>query len=420
MACDGYIKGFPDGNFYPNQAVRRGEYTQMLDGPFRWHYIIPTNTPTSPLYHFTDIANSIFHDSIEIGYAKGAISGYSQDTCGNSFPCFKPNGNISRAEMAKLIAVAAGLTQPAPNQIFYDVPPNHWAYTYIQENMQAGTILGGIIGPGQPGCEQSPDLPCFKPNDPATRGQIAYALYIASNGPYNGVYGHCCRNQYQRGEYEGSNNYDFFFTRDPIIPGGYMVGTLDGSDGYRANAEKVVWTQDSIDWLIANEFPMSGGDWKPAIVLHVFDGWQNENICSTGQWDNNNVDTDLPAYRAPVKSGCQSSDMAEMRVFNGGRIDEQLYAGHAYHVRATWHQSGTYSGAHRTTIDNYHMDTSQQPFGPPWRDSMNKFCLNADADNRYVTWCPPPTPGASSRTDHTNKQTSDQVPMPTFTPTPVR
>ncbi len=80
---------------------------------------------------------------------------------------FKPNRNVSRAEMATMVVKGYNLTaSPCDNLTFKDVPQNHWAHDYISigvaENMLAGKTQDR-----------------FYPNENITRAE---ALTIMSKG----------------------------------------------------------------------------------------------------------------------------------------------------------------------------------------------------------------------------------------------
>lgn len=85
---------------------------------------------------------------------KGVISGYSDHT-------FRPNNQVTRAEIAKMVTVALGhYPNPSGRVTFRDVA-GHWALTqgYLQKAVELGIITG-----------YSPQT--FGPNDPLTRAQL--------------------------------------------------------------------------------------------------------------------------------------------------------------------------------------------------------------------------------------------------------
>ncbi len=95
MACKGYISGFADGTFGPDQPVRRGEYTTMVVRSFL--YFLNLLNPPTP--HFTDVDQSnIFYQAIETANAKhdvdgqAVVDGYDPSYCqahtSRGYPCF--------------------------------------------------------------------------------------------------------------------------------------------------------------------------------------------------------------------------------------------------------------------------------------------------------------------------------------------
>jgi amidase len=101
---------------------------------------------------------------VETARAHGAISGYSDGT-------FRPNSDITRAQLAKMIVTAAGwpLTAPA-RPSFTDVPATHWAYSFV-ETARARTVIGGYSDG------------TFRPNNAATRAQLSKMLDTALSTP---------------------------------------------------------------------------------------------------------------------------------------------------------------------------------------------------------------------------------------------
>jgi len=103
----------------------------------------------------------------------GIIAGYPDGS-------FRPQGNVTRAEMAKMICYALlGKTQaeqlPASTQVFTDVPVNFWAAKYIQYCYSQG-IIGGH-GDGT-----------FAPNDNVTGYQAAKMLLVSKGYTKDGAY----------------------------------------------------------------------------------------------------------------------------------------------------------------------------------------------------------------------------------------
>jgi hypothetical protein len=109
---------------------------------------------------------------------RGIISGYSSG-CGTGNPCFRPNNNVTRGQLSKIISNSAGFNDTPTGQTFEDVLPNSTFYVYIERIASRG-IIGGYPcgGAGEP-CD-SQNRPYFRPNANATRGQIAKIDVLAA------------------------------------------------------------------------------------------------------------------------------------------------------------------------------------------------------------------------------------------------
>ncbi|MCR4428320.1 MAG: S-layer homology domain-containing protein [Caldiserica bacterium] len=81
----------------------------------------------------------------EVGILSGYPDGY-----------FKPENPVSRAEFAKIALLAFRLPPSKPEfSTFSDVPPDHWAYQFIEGAVKAGLIKGYPDGTFQPEKEVS-------------------------------------------------------------------------------------------------------------------------------------------------------------------------------------------------------------------------------------------------------------------------
>jgi hypothetical protein len=87
--------------------------------------------------HFADVPpGSTFYPDVEVGYAHGILSGYADGT-------YRPAVPVTRAQVTKLTVLARGLPLLRPTTpTFSDVPPDDWAYAYI-ETAAAHAIVGG-------------------------------------------------------------------------------------------------------------------------------------------------------------------------------------------------------------------------------------------------------------------------------------
>jgi hypothetical protein len=102
---------------------------------------------------------------VECMSQRGIISGYADGT-------FRPNNNVTRGQLSKIVSNAAGFNEAISGQTFEDVPPSSDFYLYV-ERMSSRGIIGGYPcgGVGEP-CGAG-NKPYFRLNAGATRGQIA-------------------------------------------------------------------------------------------------------------------------------------------------------------------------------------------------------------------------------------------------------
>jgi hypothetical protein len=127
--------------------------------------VAPSSTPTGCPIQFTDVPQgSTFYANIRCLACRGIVGGYSDGT-------FRPNNDITRGQLSKIVSNAAGFNEPVSGRLFEDIPTTHGFYTWIQR-LAAGGHIGGYPcgGVGEP-CGAS-NLPYFRPNANATRGQI--------------------------------------------------------------------------------------------------------------------------------------------------------------------------------------------------------------------------------------------------------
>ncbi|MEO8285426.1 MAG: S-layer homology domain-containing protein [Chloroflexota bacterium] len=127
-----------------------------------------TATPTACTLSFTDVpVGSTFYPFIRCLACMGIINGYPEDNT------FRPNNNVTRGQLAKIVSNSAGFTDPAGAQIFEDVLPDSTFYDFIQRlasrNYMSGYPCGGV---GEP-CVMPDNRPYFRSNSNATRGQIS-------------------------------------------------------------------------------------------------------------------------------------------------------------------------------------------------------------------------------------------------------
>lgn len=133
--------------------------------PVQFQDVLSTNT-------FYPYVRCLACQSIVGGYPCGG-SGEPCGTSGN--PYFRPGAPISRGQIAKIVAQAAGLNDAPGPQIYEDVPPDATFFVFIQRLSNRGYMSGYPCGrPSEP-CAQPPDAarPYFRPAANASRGQLS-------------------------------------------------------------------------------------------------------------------------------------------------------------------------------------------------------------------------------------------------------
>jgi hypothetical protein len=110
------------------------------------------------------------------------LGGYADGT-------FRPQNNITRGQIAKVVSNAAGFAEPVTGQTFTDVPPGHTFYEWI-ERLTLHAVMAGYPcgGAGEP-CDAQ-NRPYFRPAADATRGQLSKIVSNAAgyNEPVEGQF----------------------------------------------------------------------------------------------------------------------------------------------------------------------------------------------------------------------------------------
>src|SRR5207248_8235712 len=127
---------------------------------------------------FTDVPpSSPFYVYIRCLAARGIVSGYTSSPPCAVAPCFLPGNPVTRGQMSKFIANAAGYTDaiPSTQQTFTDVPYGSPFWLYVERAYAHGVISGYNSSPP---CTTG--TPCFLPSNPVTRGQTAKCVANAA------------------------------------------------------------------------------------------------------------------------------------------------------------------------------------------------------------------------------------------------
>ena len=179
LACrdilNGYNTGCETGNpcFRPGNLVTRGQLAKIVSNSAGF-------SEPAGSQQFEDVPpGHTFYDFVWRLADRGIINGYPCGGAGepcvppDNLPYFRPANNITRGQISKIVAEAAGLTQPPGAQQFEDVPPGHTFYDYIWRLTSLGIMQGYPCGGlGEP-CVLPDNLPYFRPGSNATRGQAS-------------------------------------------------------------------------------------------------------------------------------------------------------------------------------------------------------------------------------------------------------
>lgn len=147
-----WFGGYPDGTFKPGAQMKRAQaaavFTNLLD--------LPLAVP-----RFYDIYSDFW-----AAYQIGAVQEMGIMTGDRGY--FRPNAPLTRAQFAKVLVNAFGLSAPPggfrAEQVFSDVRPGDWYVPYA--NIVAGLGLMRGNEKGQ-----------FLPNRPITRAEVAVILH---------------------------------------------------------------------------------------------------------------------------------------------------------------------------------------------------------------------------------------------------
>ncbi|HKP51476.1 MAG TPA: lamin tail domain-containing protein [Chloroflexia bacterium] len=172
------VSGSSTATRTPTQQQATGTSTSLVVTATSTAIVLTTPTPCS--LQFTDVpANNTFYTQVRCLTCRGIMSGYA---CGgegepcdeDSNPYFRPNVDITRGQIAKIVSNSAGFNEEAGEQIYEDVPPASTFYAWINRLSMRGHMGGYPCGtdPNEP-CEPPNNRPYFRPNSNATRGQLS-------------------------------------------------------------------------------------------------------------------------------------------------------------------------------------------------------------------------------------------------------
>jgi hypothetical protein len=117
-SAKGYMNGFPDGTFRPDDRITRVQMAVVLTKLYE--------LSGYPALTFKDVRSDYWgYNYIALVSERGMMNGYPNGTFGF-------DNTTTRAEVCTLFSNAERRTlEPLGNDDFRDVPPEHWAYDYI-------------------------------------------------------------------------------------------------------------------------------------------------------------------------------------------------------------------------------------------------------------------------------------------------
>ena len=123
-----YLFGYPDGSFGPDRNMTRAEAAQMF-----YNLLKNQNVDAEPA--FDDVPDGAWYATpVNVMAELGIVNGVGDDK-------FEPNREITRAEFTTMAMRFAKVPSGGVN-IFTDVAPSDWFYSYVVNSIQYGWIEG--------------------------------------------------------------------------------------------------------------------------------------------------------------------------------------------------------------------------------------------------------------------------------------
>ncbi|PID06410.1 MULTISPECIES: S-layer homology domain-containing protein [unclassified Sporosarcina] len=149
MEKAGFISGYPDGRFHPNEPVSRKHVAVLMDRALGF------KQPTSNKVVFKDVPKKhSYYTPIMKLYNEGIVGGSANGK-------FNPDASVTRVQMAKMLDLAFGL-KISDTRWFNDLDSYHWGFTHVDALYSNGITSG--------------DNGNFYPNKPVTRAHYAEFL----------------------------------------------------------------------------------------------------------------------------------------------------------------------------------------------------------------------------------------------------
>jgi|GEM_PF-1894633 len=129
----GYISGYPDGSFKPDNDISRAEFMALVNKAFGYSAMQPIS--------YTDVKTGAwYYNIISVATAAGYIAGYPDGS-------IRPNAPISREEAASIIMKINKLQANAPEaDKFKDTATLTWSKGAVGATLAAGIMKGYLDG----------------------------------------------------------------------------------------------------------------------------------------------------------------------------------------------------------------------------------------------------------------------------------
>jgi hypothetical protein len=183
LACRGIVSGYADGTFRWGNNVTRGQTSKIVSNAANFQNSIPSTQQTFSDVPYTNpfwiFIERVADQNIIAGYACG---GPGEPCDPQNRPYFRPNADVTRGQISKIVSEGAGYSDPVPStqQTFADVPSTNPFWIFI-ERVASRQIISGYTcgGVGEP-CDPQ-NRAYFRWGATATRGQsskiVAQAFY---------------------------------------------------------------------------------------------------------------------------------------------------------------------------------------------------------------------------------------------------
>ncbi|MGD1940645.1 MAG: S-layer homology domain-containing protein [Leptolyngbyaceae cyanobacterium] len=160
LTARGVLNGLPDGSFAPNRPLTRAELAAQVAPAFEVE-------PKTVSAGFADVpADYWAAATIDESVALGFMTGYPDRT-------FQPNQVVPRLQVLVTLATGLSLPKPPGSEALLQGYADQGTIPAWGRDQVAAAIAAGLIAPGATADSQ------LRPNDPATRAEVAALIYSA-------------------------------------------------------------------------------------------------------------------------------------------------------------------------------------------------------------------------------------------------